>query len=100
LDLSTLPYGSSPFPGCVASVFGTGHTILLTYTASGTASALPSPPTPVGSTVPGSAALPAPAPGGFALSNAWLPSLVAAASAGAGASLAAFAMAVRDGPDP
>jgi len=34
LGLSTLDYSPSPFPGCIANAYGTGHTIVLTYGSS------------------------------------------------------------------
>ena len=33
LELNTLDYVASPYPSCVATVYGTGHTILLEYVA-------------------------------------------------------------------
>jgi hypothetical protein len=34
LGISTLDYGPNPYPSCIAEKYGTGHKILLTYTAS------------------------------------------------------------------
>ncbi|MCI4335313.1 MAG: hypothetical protein L3K04_06805 [Thermoplasmata archaeon] len=32
LELNTLPYGTSSYPSCINAVYGSGHTVLLTYT--------------------------------------------------------------------
>jgi hypothetical protein len=34
LGIDTLDYGPNPYPGCIGEKYGTGHTILLSYTSS------------------------------------------------------------------
>lgn len=78
LDLSTLPYESQTFPSCIASQYGTGHTVLLTYTTIGATSVAPTGPAAPSETAPPSVGGAAPS----ALVGTTLPFLYGNAAAG------------------
>lgn len=72
LNLDTLPYLNDQYPSCLGTIYGTGHTIVLSYHATSSTAVIRAPPAPTLDTAPSDAGRADPTLGGpmpdFALS--------------------------------